>query len=53
MVAAALNAPDRVTHLPLSSQRSFFCAFDERTIRVLTTFDECVVAVSWAARNTR
>jgi hypothetical protein len=47
MVATALNAPDRVRHLPLSRQRSYFCAFDERTIRVLTTLDDCVIAVSW------
>ena len=53
MVAAALNAPDNVRHLPLSTQRSYFCAFDERTIRVLTTLDDCVIAVSWAAQSTR
>lgn len=49
MVAAAIDAPDRVRQLPLSKQRSYFRAFDERTIRVLATLDDCVVAVSWAA----
>jgi hypothetical protein len=51
MVSTALNAPDRVRRLPLSAQRSFFRAFDERTIRVLTTLDDCVIDVSWAARD--
>jgi hypothetical protein len=47
MVAQALNAPDRVQRLPLSTIVSYFGKFDGRTIRVMTTLDDLVIAVSW------
>ena len=47
MVTAALNAPDRVRHLPLSNVLSFFCRFDGRTLRVMTTLEDRVITVSW------
>jgi hypothetical protein len=36
----ALNAPDRVQRLPLSTITSHFCEVDGRTIRVMTTLDD-------------
>ncbi len=42
MVAETLDAPpDRVRHLPLSNHLSYFCEFNGRTIRVMTTLDDC------------
>ena len=46
MLAQALNAPDRVQRLPLSTILSYFREFDGRTIRVMTTLDDWVIAVS-------
>jgi hypothetical protein len=51
MVAEALNAPDRVRHLPLSNILSYFCKFNERTLRVTTTLEDCVITVSWTTTN--
>ena len=48
MVARALNAPDRVQHLPQSNHVSYFCEIDGRSLRVMTTLDYRVVTVSWA-----
>jgi hypothetical protein len=47
MVIEALNAPERVRHLPLSNILSYFCQFDGRTLRVMTTLDNRVITVSW------
>ena len=47
MVAEALNAPDYVRHLPLSHHVSYFCDFNGRTIRVMTTLEDRVITVSW------
>jgi hypothetical protein len=51
MVVQALNAPDRVQRLPLSTIASYFCEFDGRTIRVMTTLDDWVIAVSWTTHR--
>ena len=51
MVAQTLNAPDRVQRLPLSTIASYFCEFDGRTIRVMTTLDDWVIAVSWTTNR--
>jgi hypothetical protein len=47
MVAEALNAPHCVRHLPQSSNVSYFCKFNGRTLRVMTTLEDCVLSVSW------
>jgi hypothetical protein len=51
MVVQTLNAPDRVQRLPLSTVASYFGEFDGRTIRVMTTLDELVIAVSWTSNR--
>ena len=51
MVAQTLNAPDRVQRLPLSTILSYFCEFNGRTIRVMTTLDDWVIAVSWTTHR--
>lgn len=51
MVVQALNAPDRVQRLPLSTIASYFCEFDARTLRVMTTLDDSVIAVSWTTKS--
>jgi hypothetical protein len=51
MVVQALNAPDRVQRLPLSTKASYFCEFNGRTIRVMTTLDDWVIAVSWTTNR--
>jgi hypothetical protein len=51
MIAQTLNAPDRVQRLPLSTIASYFCEFDGRTIRVVTTLDDWVIAVSWTTNR--
>jgi hypothetical protein len=51
MVVQALNAPDRVQRLPLSTIASYFCEFDGRTIRVMTTLDDRVITVSWTTNR--
>jgi hypothetical protein len=43
MVAETLDAPDRVRHLPLSNHLSYFCEFNGRTIRVMTTLEDRVI----------
>jgi hypothetical protein len=52
MVAEALNAPDYVRHLPLSHHVSYFCDFNGRTIRVMTTLEDRVITVSWTMYRT-
>jgi hypothetical protein len=52
MVAEALNAPDYVRHLPLSKHLSYFCEFNGRTIRVMTTLEDRVITVSWTTYMT-
>jgi hypothetical protein len=51
MVVQTLNAPDRVQRLPLSTIASYFCEFDGRTLRVMTTLDDSVIAVSWTTNR--
>jgi len=51
MIAEALNAPDRVRHLPLSEVLSYFCQFNGRTLRVTTTLDDRVISLSWTTNQ--
>jgi hypothetical protein len=51
MVVQDLNAPDRVQRLPLSTIASYFCEFDGRTLRVMTTVGDWVIAVSWTTNR--
>ncbi len=51
MIAEALNAPDRVRHLPLSNVLSYFCEFNGRTLRVMTTLEDRVITISWTTKN--
>jgi hypothetical protein len=51
MVAEALDAPDYVRHLPLSHHVSYFCDFNGRTIRVMTTLEDRVITVSWTTNR--
>jgi hypothetical protein len=47
MAARALNAPDGVQRLPPSTISFYFREFDGRTIRAMTTLDDCVATISW------
>ena len=51
MVAETLNAPDCVRHLPQSNNLSYFCKFNGRTLRVMTTLEDCVITVSWTTNR--
>jgi hypothetical protein len=51
--AWALGPTILANRIVLAIEASYFCEFDGRTLRVMTTLDEWVIAVSWTDQSSR